>query len=87
MNQCQPRAGVSQNGRSAWVKASLVEAGTVPVAGHVLRLIPQPFHRVEFRTVRRQRQQMNPCGQRRIPRPGMKARLIPDDDVLRLGKR
>jgi len=28
----------------------IVEVGKVPVAGCILRLIPQPFHRVEFRT-------------------------------------
>jgi len=34
----------------------LVEVGKMPVARHVLRLIPQPFHGVEFRTIRRQGQ-------------------------------
>ena len=65
-------------------RLQFVAAGEVPVAGHILRLIPQPFHRVEFRSVGRLRQQMNPRGQRRVTRPGMKARLIPDDEMLRL---
>ena len=63
----------------------LIEIVEMLVAGHVLGLIPQPFHRVEFRAIRRQRQQMNPRGQCRIARPGVKARLIPDHHMFGLG--
>ena len=66
-------------------RLQFIEAGEVPIAGDVLRLIPQPFHRVEFRAIRRQRQQMNPRGQCRIARPGVKARLIPDHHMFGLG--
>ena len=54
------------------------------IAGAVLDLIPQPFHRIEFRTVRRQGQQVNPLGQTRVLRPRMEARLIPDHHMLGL---
>ena len=49
------------------------------IAGDVLHLIPQAFDRIEFGTVGRQGQQMNPVGQAGIARTRVKARLILDD--------
>jgi len=52
------------------------------VADDVLQLVPPPFHRVEFRTVGRQRQQVDPRRQVRILRPRVKPGLIPDDHMF-----
>ena len=55
------------------------------VAGDDLHLIPQPFDGIEFGTVGRQGQQMNPFWQTCISRTRMKARLIPDHHRLGSG--
>ena len=55
------------------------------IAGDVLHLIPQPLDRIEFGTVGRQGQQMNPVGQAGIARTRVKARLILDDHMLGSG--
>ena len=52
--------------------------------GHVLHLIPQSFHRVEFRAIRGQGQQMNPGRQVRIAGAGMKTGLIINDHMFGL---
>jgi hypothetical protein len=52
------------------------------IAGEVLHLIPQSLNRIEFGTVGRQGQQMNPFGQAGIARARVKARLILNDHVL-----
>jgi len=54
-----------------------------PVAQGVLDLIPQPFHRVEFRTVGRQRDDPHVVRQPRVPVPQMEARAVLDQHVHR----
>lgn len=53
------------------------------IAGEVLHLIPQALDGIEFGTVGRQGQQMNPCGQVAVLRPRVETGLIPDHHVLR----
>ena len=54
------------------------------IARHILGLIPQPFDRIEFRAVGRQRQQVNTRRKLRILGTGMKPCLVPDDHMLGL---
>ncbi len=62
----------------------LVQVGEMPVARHVLRLIPQSFHRVELRTVGRQRHKPQIRRDARVAFGQVETRLVGDDHVQRL---